>query len=116
MSIRLRLSLLYSIILALTLVIFGAALYTIQAQNTLNALKRDLKASGEDLARVTFWSYLHPVTFEVGPGRPPGIQVESLVGVQEFRASRERQVVRVLDASGLILASPFGANDNPLPL
>ena len=36
MSIRLRLTLLYSAILALTLIVFGTALYTIQAQETMN--------------------------------------------------------------------------------
>jgi signal transduction histidine kinase len=118
MSIRLRLSLLYTLILALTLVIFGAALYTIQAQNTLNSLKRDLKASGEDLARVTLWTYLNPpqVIFGAGPGRQVIIQADRLSGEQVFRESRERQVVRVLDASGSTLASPFGADDEPLPL
>ena len=70
MSIRLRFTLLYSTILALTLVIFGVALYTIQAQNTLNALKRDLSASAGDLARVTLWTYLHPYQFESRPGPP----------------------------------------------
>lgn len=45
MSIRLRLTLLYSAILALTLLIFGVTLYTIQAQESLNSLKADLVAS-----------------------------------------------------------------------
>jgi len=116
MSIRLRFTLLYSIILALTLVIFGAALYTIQAQNTLNALKRDLSASGENLARVTLWTYLHPNQPEQGPDIPPPFQADRLTGEQAFRNSRERQVVRVLDAKGQIVASPFGANEDPLPI
>ena len=42
MTIRLRLTLIYSSILALTLVIFGIALYTFQSQDTINALKQDL--------------------------------------------------------------------------
>ena len=116
MSIRLRFTLLYSIILALTLVIFGAALYTIQAQNTLNALKRDLSASGENLARVTLWTYLHPNQPDQGPDIPPPFQADRLTGEQAFRNSRERQVVRVLDAKGQIVASPFGANEDPLPI
>jgi two-component system OmpR family sensor kinase len=117
MSIRLRFTLLYSFIIALTLLVFGVVLYTIQAQNTLNALKRDLSASGEDLARVTFWTYLHPDQFEFNPeNRPPPIQAEQLSGQAVFRNSRERQIVRVLDANGQILASPFGANEDPLPI
>jgi two-component system, OmpR family, sensor kinase len=42
MSIRFRLTLIYTAILALTLVVFSTALYTIQAQTTLNTLKNDL--------------------------------------------------------------------------
>ncbi len=43
MSIRLRLTLIYSAILAITLVLFGIALYSIQYQSTLNALKREMQ-------------------------------------------------------------------------
>lgn len=42
MSIRLRLTLLYSAILALTLVIFSAALYTVQARTTLKDLEHEM--------------------------------------------------------------------------
>ena len=42
MSIRLRLTLLYSAILALTLVAFSVAVYSIQSQSTLNEQKREL--------------------------------------------------------------------------
>jgi hypothetical protein len=51
MSIRLRLTLLYTAILALILIVFGAALYTIQAQFTLNTLKHDLVLSSDGLFR-----------------------------------------------------------------
>ena len=47
MSIRLRLTLLYSTILTLTLIIFGVVLYSIQARDTLTSLKRDLTLSSE---------------------------------------------------------------------
>ena len=47
MSIRFRLTLLYSTILALTLIIFGVALYSIQAKDTINSLKLDLQVSSE---------------------------------------------------------------------
>ena len=53
MSIRLRLTLLYSAILALTLILFGFALYNIQARYTLNALKEDMSfGSGRLVAGV----------------------------------------------------------------
>jgi len=116
MSIRLRLTLLYSVILALTLVVFGTALYTIQARNTLDALKSDLSMSGSDLARVTLWTYLHPNQTGRNPNQPPPFQPERLSGEQVFMNSRERQIVRVLDATGQIVASPFGANQDPLPI
>ena len=45
MTIRLRLTLVYSAILMLTLLVFGVLLYTIQSQDTLNKLKQDLRAS-----------------------------------------------------------------------
>ena len=42
MSIRLRLTLLYSAILALTLIAFSITLYLTQARTTLNASKKEL--------------------------------------------------------------------------
>ena len=99
MSIRLRFTLLYTGILAFTLVIFGTALYTIQAQSTLNSLKSDLSASGANLARVTLFTYLHPNQSYTGQDRPPPIQPEQLSGEPAFISSRERQTVRVLDAT-----------------
>src|SRR2546426_3214535 len=50
MSIRLRLTLLYSAILALTLVLVGAALYGVVYQVTLNAAGDTLKAEASNIA------------------------------------------------------------------
>src|SRR5919202_4576054 len=50
MSIRLRLTLLYSVILALTLILFGVALYNVVAQVTLNAAGDTLKAEASIVA------------------------------------------------------------------
>ncbi len=50
MSIRLRLTLLYSAILTLTLIAFGALLYARQVQDTLNIEKQFLIGMGERLA------------------------------------------------------------------
>ena len=52
MSIRFSLTLLYSTILALTLIVFGVALYSIQARDTLNSLKQDLALSSNRLAEA----------------------------------------------------------------
>ena len=58
MSIRLRLTLLYSAILALTLIVFGTALYTIQAQETMNSLRANLIQSGNGIAQSILNNYL----------------------------------------------------------
>jgi signal transduction histidine kinase len=52
MSIRLRLTLLYTAILALTLFAFGALLYTYQARQTLEIEKQALVAGADRMARV----------------------------------------------------------------
>ena len=58
MSIRLRLTLIYSTILALTLIVFSAVLYNIQARYTLGILESDLRRAAGGLvqawARVRF--------------------------------------------------------------
>ena len=115
-SIRLRLTLLYSAILALTLLIFGVALYTVQAQYTLTTLKRDLMVSGQSLSRNILWRALHPppADFNLQPQpRPP---LESLSGEQAFQELREREIVRVLDPSGNLVASPLSGDQESLPL
>lgn len=50
MSIRARFTLLYNLILLLTLAFFGTALYGIQARSTLNNLKKDLIYSSDAIA------------------------------------------------------------------
>jgi hypothetical protein len=102
MSIRLRLTLLYSTILALTLLIFGAALYTIQAQTTMNALKQDLSGRSDTFVQ----SFLRAVLNPFDPRLQPPL-LDWLSGDQAFRSLREREIIRVLDRSGALLASPM---------
>ena len=112
MSIRLRLTLLYSAILALTLIVFGAALYTIQAQETMNSLQANLIQSGNGLAQSILNYYLNPNPNP--PPRPPGpppVSIETLSGDQSFNQLRERVIVRVLDPNGNLVASPFAGQD-----
>jgi signal transduction histidine kinase len=116
MSIRLRLTLLYSAILALTLFVFGIALYTIQSQSTLNSLKRDITMTSDNIRRVVLWRFLHPVQVDPGPQRPPPAAREMFTGEQAFRDIREREIVRVLDTQGNLVASPPGVQEDPLPL
>jgi two-component system, OmpR family, sensor kinase len=117
MSIRLRLTLLYSAILALTLIIFGAALYTIQAQTTLDALKSDLIRGSDRIAAAVLWSYQHPSQPQPQPPRePPPVPFETFSSDTAFQGLREREIVRVLDPHGDLVASPFGSIEEALPL
>lgn len=117
MSIRLRLTLLYSAILTLTLLIFGVALYSIQAQDTLNALKQDLVMSSERLVEAVLRG-----TSDSPPPDPsqhdpaPPKSFDGFSGEQAFQDLREREIVRILDADGNLVASPFGRQEDALPL
>ncbi len=66
MSIRLRLTLLYCVILALTLIVFSATLYFTQDQVTLGDIKSNLVHQADGLAN-------NPRHFPGGPGEPPPI-------------------------------------------
>jgi signal transduction histidine kinase len=117
MSIRLRLTLLYSAILAITLLIFGVALYSIQAQDTLNALKQDLiMSSGRLVEAVLKGSPEHhpPDKNQFEP--PPPQSFVEFSGEQAFQNLREREIVRIMDADGNLIASPFGRSEDALPL
>ena len=116
MSIRLRLSLLYSAILALTLAAFGIVLYTTQAQNTYAALQRDLSQSAALLAR----SLAHIPPPQASPGIweaiAPPVPMDVFTGDPAFRDLREREIVRLLSLQGELLVSPFGQASDALPL
>lgn len=136
MSIRLRFTLLYNAILALTLLLFGVTLYVIQAQTTLNTVKREVLRSSETLGAAVLQATLHPgatisstsngpPTPPVGappagdgvPAPPPGPLPGSTANTdQAFLALPEREIVRVLDGEGQWLASPYGRPDEALPL
>jgi signal transduction histidine kinase len=122
MSIRLRLTLMYSAILALTLLLFGGALYTIQARSTLEALKSDLLRTGEGIGAAVLFRHTHPPreerqTLPLQRGdAPPPVTFEVFSGEPAFQQLREREIVRVLDAQGALVASPFGDQQDALPL
>ncbi len=115
MSIRLRLTLLYTIILASTLIVFGATLYTVQAQFTLNSLKRDISRSSDRVSQGIMRNYLDPSMPPPRPEPPPPMPFEQLSGVQAFKDLREREIVRVLNEDGTLVSSPFSGED-ALPL
>lgn len=99
MSICARFTLLYTLILALTLTIFGVALYTVQAQDTLNSLKKDLVISANRFADATQKTETRPIP-------PPDevkfqpIPFDQFSKEKEFQVFSERELVRVLDMNG----------------
>ncbi|GAB4490153.1 MAG: HAMP domain-containing sensor histidine kinase [Anaerolineales bacterium] len=109
MSIRLRFTLLYNAILALTLTIFGLSLYFIQAQTTLNALKQDLERGSQGIGAMIL---------RTGSPQPSQFPqpFNDFSGEKAFRELPERQIVRILDPAGNLVASPFGLPQEALPL
>jgi signal transduction histidine kinase len=117
MSIRLRFTLLYTLILALTLTIFGIALYTIQAQDTLNSLKQDLSLGANKLAEAALKTDSRPAPPEFEQQFPhPPIPFDEFSSEQAFQAFPEREIGRILDETGELVASPFGREQDALPL
>ncbi len=117
MSIRLRFTLLYSAILALTLVIFGATLYSIQASKTLGDLKSDIIHSSEKLgSTVLRMAVVLDMTNPLPERTAPPMAFETFPGEDEFDGVQEREIARVLDSDGYLVASPFGRVDDALPL
>lgn len=115
MSIRLRFTLLYTFILALTLTIFGVALYLIQARSTLNSLKLDLSQGANKLAEAALKSENHPAPPDSAGPRPP-IPFDQFSSDQTFQTLAERDLNRILDANGNLVSSPFGRPGDALPL
>lgn len=117
MSIRLRLTLLYSAILASTLLVFGVALYSIQAQDTFDSLKQDLRESSSRLSdSVMRLDMARPPQDAVPSEPPPPKPFGEFSSEQAFQTLREREIVRILDADGSLVASPFGREEDALPL
>jgi signal transduction histidine kinase len=112
MSIRLRLALLYSAILALTLVAFSGALYGVQARYTMNVHRRELAAQ----ARLISASLTR--MFTEGGRRPPRLDAprpdaREVGGLRELRI---RDHVSLLDLQGILLDHPINQSDDPLSI
>ena len=116
MSIRLRFTLLYTLILAVTLTIFGVALYTIQAQDTLRSLKQDLTQGANRLAEAALRPDSHRPPPDAQGSPPPPIPFDQFSSDQAFQRFPERDIGRILDANGNLVASPFGRAQDALPL
>lgn len=117
MSVRLRFALLYNIILAVTLAIFGFSLYSIQAHTTLVNLEKDLVYSSDNLVTT-----INRIIQIVTSGKnwtysdPPSLSFETFSDDPEFQSLPEREIVRILDVSGDLVASPSGLASEALPL
>lgn len=113
MSIRLRLSLFYSAVLALTLVVFGLLLYFVQSEFTYSTIKRDLSNNAERIVQSIERAMMRmPPT-----SRPSFIPIPmELLGDQTFEDVRTRDVIRILDVHGGLAVSPFSRDTEALPL
>ena len=117
MSIRFRFTLLYTFILALTLTVFGFALYTIQAQDTLRSLKQDLSLGANKLANAALRSDSHPKPPPSNEQIPlPPIPFDEFFSELEFQSFPEPEIGRILNATGNLISSPFGREEDALPL
>ncbi len=101
MSIRLRLTLLYSVILALTLVAFSVVLYVIQSTVTYDAIETTLEREAQDIIR----GESHRPKNSPDPAPSPGV-----VMVIPGRWTQMR------GADGSVLARTADLADTPLPL
>ncbi len=115
MSIRLRFTLLYNIILAVTLAIFGFSIYAVQMETTYNALQKDLKHSSDRMEGLVARAFANSGQDPFSPPNPPPTP-EGNSGSQVFRELPEREVLRVLDPAGALLLSPLGRTAESLPL
>ena len=115
MSIRLRFTLLYTLILALTLTIFGAALYGFQARDTLTSLQQDLRLGANKLAEASLKNDSRTAPHD-SQDAPPPIPFDQFSKDQTFQRFSEREIGRILDANGNLVSSPFGREEDALPL
>ncbi|MBN1873008.1 MAG: HAMP domain-containing histidine kinase [Anaerolineae bacterium] len=120
MSIRLRLTLLYSVILALTLILFSAVLYIAQARYTLSIVEHDLEKVADSIVAAWTRSQHEFGRPEPLPGMarregPEGDQARQMLQPL-MREGRQRDIVRILDAEGVALDFPSEEEQIVLPL
>lgn len=112
MSIRLRLTLLYTTILAITLVAFSSLLYVTQSHSVYDSIKGDLlrQASGfvRGNGRVPAPGEGPPMPGELPPGRSPEVSLPS--GILLGRWAQTRSL------TGAILGQSFDLSSTSLPL
>jgi two-component system OmpR family sensor kinase len=117
MSIRFRITLLYTAVLALMLTAFGVSLYSVQSRATWDALKKDLIRTGAGLEE-----FVHSVIFSP---YPYGMGMQGSTWPKSFMFFSydtiytqlpEWELIRILDSQGHLLASPYGRIEDALPI
>lgn len=128
MSIRLRLTTIYSTILAVTLAAFSVTLYSMQSRSTMESLKQDLRTSSSALVGSVRRSSPpqppqnqpgdpnNPSTNNTNPPPPQPMPFKDYSSDTAFKKLPEREIVRILDKDGNLLASPMGSSEDALPL
>jgi two-component system, OmpR family, sensor kinase len=121
-SIRLRMTLLYSTILALTLIAFSTVLYVTQARYTLNIVKRDLDSNARQV--MIAWTRFQKAWD--APGMPPrqapmspdvSYSEQAQQALQPLvRGELARDSVHLLDAGGEALAVGINEQSPTLPI
>jgi two-component system OmpR family sensor kinase len=117
MSIRFKFTLLYSAILALTLSAFGVSLYYLQSQNTWEAIKRDQIRTGEGLEEFVHTVMTSPYPYGMGAkgtSWPKSFMFFSTDII--YTQLPEWELIRILNADGHLLASPYGRIEDALPI
>jgi len=117
-SIRLRMTLLYSAILALTLFLFSGVLYVSQAQYTLEIVRNDLEMNAAKL--VGAWVRFHRDWYVRLPRNAPRddayFDAAQQVLQPLIRSTILRDAVHILDRDGMPLALPVNEQSESLPI
>jgi signal transduction histidine kinase len=116
MSIRLRFTFLYSAILTVTLAFIGLTIYGILARVTYVALQDDLRRASLGLGDAILAANSLNVQILPSSGFRPPRSFDDFPEERPFRDLREREIVRILDTDGSLLASPQGRTEDALPL
>jgi signal transduction histidine kinase len=94
-------------------------LYSIQAQTTFTTLQQDLIHSSETLGAAVLQDTINPNaanSHQPGSGPHPPMPFQTFSNNPNFQSLPEREIVRVLDSAGNLVASPFGRSQDALPL
>ncbi|MFP4395064.1 MAG: sensor histidine kinase [Anaerolineales bacterium] len=106
MSIRLRLTLLYSALLALTLILFSTVLYAAQARYTQRIIQNDLIKTAKQLSLA--WERIQQGPMRLTPHQPgdrDAMHQHILKNLRQIAALQHpRDIIRLLDAEGQPLA------------